>query len=369
MWDGKTYLWQHEGFIRDTPELLELESIVEGDRVEERLTAFIRNTWDTAQAMRRTSREMTASYAIERISLSEEKVYSSLIAEAGIEVADFRPSLVDPASREHDAARAALQSFRLIGKKIRFEDICDLNLLIGEHDDYPQKYGHIRQTGVCIRTRKGKIVHYGPPPDVAHDMCAEFMTWWNETKMTGVLKGALAHLYLSTIHPFGDGNGRTCRLLLDMSLAEATPLRCYSLSEAVRQREGDYYEALKNTNRPEYVKEFVEYIAERRLDAVHHAFRQQARQRAFQLWRRENNVSGMDAVLAQSICRHPERDWSDISMVERMFSSVPFQEIQRALKNCEGLNEHLDEGMKGILALHEVDENMGKTTYRPSYCH
>ncbi len=35
--------------------------------------------------------------------------------------------------------------------------------------------------------------------------------WWEIA--TGVLKAIVAHLYIAWIHPFGDGNGRTARMV------------------------------------------------------------------------------------------------------------------------------------------------------------
>ena len=37
----------------------------------------------------------------------------------------------------------------------------------------------------------------------------------------GILKATLAHLYIAWIHPFGDGNGRTARLVEFMLLSRA----------------------------------------------------------------------------------------------------------------------------------------------------
>ena len=35
----------------------------------------------------------------------------------------------------------------------------------------------------------------------------------NNVILTGIIKAIVAHLYIAWIHPFGDGNGRTARLL------------------------------------------------------------------------------------------------------------------------------------------------------------
>jgi Fic family protein len=43
----------------------------------------------------------------------------------------------------------------------------------------------------------------------------------HERIVIGVIKSIIAHLYLAWIHPFGDGNGRTARLLEVRFLMEA----------------------------------------------------------------------------------------------------------------------------------------------------
>jgi Fic family protein len=59
--------------------------------------------------------------------------------------------------------------------------------------------------------------------------------------------GALAHFWFSTIHPFGDGNGRIARAIADMALArsEQSPQRFYSMSAQIRLERNAYYDVLE----------------------------------------------------------------------------------------------------------------------------
>jgi Fic family protein len=59
-------------------------------------------------------------------------------------------------------------------------------------------------------------VHHGAPPSKLSDMMNEFVTFTNSRLLTGqhpVIRALLAHFFLVTIHPFGDGNGRVSRLV------------------------------------------------------------------------------------------------------------------------------------------------------------
>jgi Fic family protein len=65
-----------------------------------------------------------------------------------------------------------------------------------------------------------------------------------------ILKAVLAHLYLTWIHPFGDGNGRTARLLeLHVLLASRFPQPVTQLlSNHYNQTRGEYYRQLDKTS-------------------------------------------------------------------------------------------------------------------------
>jgi Fic family protein len=79
-----------------------------------------------------------------------------------------------------------------------------------------------------------------------------FLKWFNRAPETDpVLKAALAHLWLVTIHPFDDGSGRIARTITDMALArsEASPQRFYSMSTQIRLERSDYYAILERTQK------------------------------------------------------------------------------------------------------------------------
>ena len=98
-----------------------------------------------------------------------------------------------------------------------------------------------------------ECVHFEavPAPRVASEMSA-FLAWWNaEAEIDAVLKAALAHLWLVTVHPFEDGNGRVCRAIADMALARAdgSAMRFYSMSTQIESEKKQYYQALEKTQK------------------------------------------------------------------------------------------------------------------------
>ncbi|MGH3683266.1 MAG: Fic family protein [Natronosporangium sp.] len=80
-----------------------------------------------------------------------------------------------------------------------------------------------------------------------------------------IVRAILAHLYLAWIHPFGDGNGRTARLMEFQLLLEAglpTPA-CHLLSNYYNRTRTRYYAVLAQTSRPPYpVEAFVSYAVQ-----------------------------------------------------------------------------------------------------------
>ena len=92
-------------------------------------------------------------------------------------------------------------------------------------------------------------VHFEAPPARRVELeMRKFLRWFNgDDGMDLVLKAGIAHLWLVTIHPFEDGNGRIARAVTDLLLArsEETAQRFYSMSAQIRQERSDYYAILE----------------------------------------------------------------------------------------------------------------------------
>lgn len=96
-------------------------------------------------------------------------------------------------------------------------------------------------------------VHYEAPAAarVPREMKA-FFRWFNADQgMDPVIKGAVAHLWFVTIHPFDDGNGRIARAITELMLArsEHSAQRFYSMSSEIQQERKHYYGILETTQK------------------------------------------------------------------------------------------------------------------------
>jgi len=99
---------------------------------------------------------------------------------------------------------------------------------------------------------KEKIHFQAPDAGRLEEEMTHFINWFNEdTTMDGVLKAGIAHLWFVTIHPFDDGNGRIARAIADMQLsrADASAQRFYSMSTQIRKERSTYYNILEATQK------------------------------------------------------------------------------------------------------------------------
>ncbi|MFM1907906.1 MAG: hypothetical protein RL459_1128, partial [Pseudomonadota bacterium] len=103
---------------------------------------------------------------------------------------------------------------------------------------------------VTPRMGKPDIVHYQAPAsaDVGAQM-TRLIDWFNQSlnQTDGLVRAALAHLWLEAIHPFEDGNGRVGRALVEMALAQdlKTDKRLWSLSQQMWLDRSGYYAQLQ----------------------------------------------------------------------------------------------------------------------------
>ncbi len=214
-----------------------------------------------------------ATTAIEGNTLSEEEVTGLL---AG--------SLKLPPSREYlgqeienivNACNALTDDIATSGTKpltaaiIKKMNRAVLNELEGEAHVAP---GEIRTTDVVVG-------RYKCPPhqdcvfllDRLCDVLNKFPLAEDHPIAYAVLKAIFAHLYLAWIHPFGDGNGRTARLLEFYILIGAglPQPACHLLSNHYNQTRSAYYRQLDRARQTDDgVVRFISYAIEGLVDGL-----------------------------------------------------------------------------------------------------
>ena len=87
---------------------------------------------------------------------------------------------------------------------------------------------------------------------------------------TGVIEAIVAHVYLVWIHPFGDGNGRSARLLeFYLLLRGGLPDICsHILSNHYNDTRSEYYRQLGNAGKKNDLTDFIAYAVRGLLDGL-----------------------------------------------------------------------------------------------------
>ncbi len=114
--------------------------------------------------------------------------------------------------------------------------------------------GKLRDFNVMI---SGSVFKPVPHEHVAFEM-KEFLCWYEQAKnkLHPFEIAGLVHLYFVTIHPFGDGNGRMARLLLNFILKKHD----YPLLNILYKEREDYYETLQECQIKKIQKPFLLYL-------------------------------------------------------------------------------------------------------------
>jgi Fic family protein len=118
-----------------------------------------------------------------------------------------------------------------------------------QRDRLPGRY---RRRGIAVTAPGGGIAYQGPPSDEVPGLMAELVAWLQDgdREEAVVVRAAMAHLHLVSIHPFADGNGRMGRILQSLVLAREGVLtpELASIEGYLADNTGAYYAALQSTH-------------------------------------------------------------------------------------------------------------------------
>lgn len=114
------------------------------------------------------------------------------------------------------------------------------------------------------------VARYAPPewplvPEMMERLCSRLREFGRQEEIAprvcAILQAVFAHLYVAWIHPFGDGNGRTARLLeFDLLLRSGvTSAAAHLLSNHYNQTRTEYYRRLDTASRQRDTTGFVAY--------------------------------------------------------------------------------------------------------------
>ena len=233
----------------------------------------------TAQELQLVSlvRAVHASAAIEGNPLREAQVRAQLegrllLPQAqqhyGLEVANIAAAVAELASPQESDASAGLCVTDILCANER--------LLRGLPLDAAITPGQLRAPGQHVRV--GGYLG-APPQDLAY-LLQRLCEWLNtgfqaanaDARLTcGILQAILAHLYIAWIHPFGDGNGRSARLLEIRLLRQAglPQTAAYLPSPHYHGTRPEYYRRLeRSSQREDGLPAFLRYALQGLVDGL-----------------------------------------------------------------------------------------------------
>ena len=129
---------------------------------------------------------------------------------------------------------------------VNLGDILSMHQMITQRSDETHNIpGQLRTFPVTLGSSDMGGVHKGAPHESLGEMMEGFVGFLNSSKFQSnhpVIRALLAHFFLVTIHPFGDGNGRVSRLLEAGILfqSEYNVHGFYGLSNYFYSNESDY---------------------------------------------------------------------------------------------------------------------------------
>lgn len=126
-----------------------------------------------------------------------------------------------------------------------------------QKDKQPGKY---RESGIEVTSPGGGAPAYvGPPADEVRPLMGEIMQWLEHGDPAAhlVVRAAMAHLHLVSVHPFRDGNGRISRIVQSLVLARGELLapEFVSIEEYLGSNTSAYYAALQEVQGGSYQPE------------------------------------------------------------------------------------------------------------------
>jgi Fic family protein len=294
------------------------ENLAELDRLCDELGARAGGAGPWLGSLRRQWRASAAESSIEIEGFSVPSGERLAIA-SGAEPADptdeDRMALASYArAMDHVGVMAADEGFEWVERVVLdlHFDACRF-----QKDKHPGLY---RKTPIVVTDSEGRAPAYvGPPAEEVRPLMGEVASWLRSGELDAhlVVRAAMAHLHVVSVHPFEDGNGRISRIVQSLVLALGGLLapELLTIEEYLGEHTEAYYAALREVQAGSYQPQrdatpFVRLCVEAHLA--------QARRRLFQLDRAAERWSHLERLVG-------ERGWPDrlvIALEQSLFDGT-----------------------------------------------
>jgi Fic family protein len=113
-----------------------------------------------------------------------------------------------------------------------------------------------REGPIDVVAADGTVEYEGPPGDQVGTLMDEVVAWLDgvDLEIDAVVRAAMAHLHVVSVHPFRDGNGRISRIIQSLVLAREglSAPEFFSIEEYLGSHTQEYYAALREVQGGSY---------------------------------------------------------------------------------------------------------------------
>ena len=200
--------------------------------------------WTGLLARMTRARALRASNSIEGINVSAEDALAVIDNE---DLTEADKTTWQAVEGYHAAMDYILQRSRNENFHFSADVLLAIHFMISQYD-LDSNPGNFRPGWVGVHnTETGDVVHEGVDRELLEPLVDELVAYTNDAGVQPViLKAAMAHLNLTLMHPFSDGNGRTARCLQTAVLANegiVAPIFS-SIEEYIGRNQQEYYDVL-----------------------------------------------------------------------------------------------------------------------------
>ena len=203
--------------------------------------------------------EARDSSAVENIVTTQDDLYQAGVSD------NIR--IINPATKEVLRYREAIfEGFEMVRKN----KILSNNVIKKVQEKVKQNNAGflVSPSKALVNQIDGRVI-YTPPQDIdeVNDKMSNLEAFINNQELSSLdplIKMAIIHHQFESIHPFGDGNGRTGRIvnILYLVITDLLDLPILYLSRYITHHKGEYYhliQAIRDKN-TDNAKEWVEWI-------------------------------------------------------------------------------------------------------------
>jgi hypothetical protein len=100
--------------------------------------------------------------------------------------------------------------------RLSLADILNIHSMVANESDVSCNRGALRELPVKVGRREAAGIHSGAPVNRLAQLMNQYVSFIGSERLLNlppVMHALIAHFFFTTIHPFGDGNGRVSRLV------------------------------------------------------------------------------------------------------------------------------------------------------------